>query len=121
MQFQVEVAALAHDALLVVGAPRPGLAGAGLVRGPVVGAIVPSTSRYAIGPSRSLPRPVHSCGRTVLTASSSAATSASAKRRQKSPAVVGSGIRSAPTAFMYAVSWRSRSMSSSLVPPHTTL
>lgn len=44
-----------------------------------------------------------------------------AKRRQKSPAVVGSGIRSGPTAFMYAVSWRSRSMSSSRVPPHITL
>ena len=35
-------------------------------------------------------------------------TSSSLKRRQKSPAVVGSGIRSAPSAFMYAVSWRKR-------------
>jgi hypothetical protein len=74
------------------------------LRCPVVDAIVPSASRYAIGPSRSLPRPLHSLGRTALIASSSLVTSSAAKRRQKSPAVVGSGIRSAPTAFMYAVS-----------------
>jgi hypothetical protein len=88
---------------------------------PVVGAIVPSTSTYATGPSRSRPRVRQSCGRTELTASINATTSASAKRRQKSPAVVGSGIRSAPTAFMYATSCRSRSMSSRRVPPHSTL
>jgi hypothetical protein len=71
---------------------------------PWVGAIVPSTSRKATGPNSSRPRPVHSFGRTPLTRSISSATSASAKRRQKSPAVVGSGISSVPNAFMYAVS-----------------
>ena len=76
---------------------------------------------YATGPSISLARPRHSFGRTSLMHSISVSTFSSSKRRQKSPAVVGSGISSAPSAFMYAVSWRSRSMSSSRVPPHITL
>ena len=79
---------------------------------PYVGARVPSTSMYAIGPSNSRPRPCHKGARTALMHSINVITSSSLKRRQKSPAVVGSGIRSAPSAFMYAVSWRKRSMSS---------
>ena len=67
---------------------------------PYVGAMVPSTSMYVMDPKSSRPRPRHSLGRTALMHSINAITSSSAKRRQKSPVVVGSGIRSAPSAFM---------------------
>ncbi len=49
------------------------------------------TANSLRGPSRSRPRPRHSRGRTALMHSISSTTSASASRRQKSPAVVGSG------------------------------
>jgi len=45
----------------------------------------------------------------------------SANRRQKSPAVVGSGIRSAPRASRNASSLRRNSMSSSRTPSHNAL
>ena len=47
--------------------------------------------------------------------------SASSKRRQKSPAVVGSGIRSVPRASRKTSSLRRNSMSSSRVPSHSAL
>ena len=46
-------------------------------------------SRYATGPRCARPRPRRSQGRTALMASISAITSASVKRRMKSPAAVG--------------------------------
>ena len=67
---------------------------------PSVGASVPSTSMYATGARRSRARPRHSCGRTALMHSISSVTSASEKRRVKSPAAVGLGISSAPRASM---------------------
>src|SRR2546421_5206408 len=50
VEFQVEVAALAHDALLAVGPPRPGGAGGALGTGP-------GGATFATAPDRG-PRPV---------------------------------------------------------------
>jgi len=88
---------------------------------PAVATVVPSTSRYATSPSRSRARPVRNAGRTELTASINATMSASLKRRRKSPTVVGSGNNLAPSPFINGTSFRSRSTSSSRIPPVSTL
>ena len=66
---------------------------------PSVGATVPSASMIP-----SLRNPpgcfFHSRTRIRLTASMSAITSSAEKRRRKSPAVVGSGMRAAPSESM---------------------
>ena len=59
--------------------------------------------------------------RTSSMASCNLAMAAWLKRRQKSPAVVGSGMRWAPRASRKASSLRRRSMSSRQVPWHRAL
>src|SRR5690606_34625564 len=83
--------------------------------------IVPSASITAVCARNSLPCCRHSLTRTSLIAAIKASTWATSNRRQKSPAVVGSGIDSAPTASRHAWSFRLTSMSSSVLPPQSAL
>ena len=59
--------------------------------------------------------------RATLMASWRSITSSGSKRRQKSPAVVGSGRLSTPRPSRNTASHRLASMSSRLVPPHRAL
>ena len=63
----------------------------------------------------------HTRSRVSLIAVCNASMVLSSKRRQKSPAVVGSGMRCAPNASRYPSSCRRRSISCKHVPPHSTL
>ena len=63
----------------------------------------------------------HTFSRARLTASWRASTAAASKRRQKSPAVVGSGRLSVPKPSRNTASQRRASMSCRRCPPHSAL
>ena len=63
----------------------------------------------------------HTFSRARLTASWRASTASASKRRQKSPAVVGSGRLSVPKPSRNTASQRRASMSSRRRPPHRAL
>ena len=85
---------------------------------PVVTVSVPSMSTNASS-KNSFGCRFQTINRARLIASSNCRTLALLNRRQKSPAVVGSGIESAPMAFRNASSLRRRSMCSRHVPSHS--
>ena len=90
------------------------------------GALAPVANPLACGVATTLanlvPYSPESPTRTRLIDSCSASTCwAEVKRRQKSPAVVGSGMRLVPRASRYASSFLSNSRSSKHVPPHSVL
>ncbi len=85
---------------------------------PVVSASVPSASMIASSKNAAgCVRQTRT--RVSLIAACKASIAGSSNRRQKSPAVVGSGMRCAPNASRYTSSCRSRSISCRHVPPHS--
>ena len=87
---------------------------------PVVTVSVPSMSMIASSKKSSGCR-FQTFSRARLIASNNCRTLAGVNRRQKSPAVVGSGIESAWIALRKASSLRRRSMCSRHVPSHSAL
>jgi hypothetical protein len=87
----------------------------------VVWTIDPSASMRADSRNNARGCFCHTPTRTSLRMSISNSTASTLKRRQKSPAVVGSGIVRAPSASRKPASLRRTSMSSSTCPPHNTL
>ena len=83
--------------------------------------MVASASIFAVWSKKDLSWRDHTSSRARLTAACNAITEVSSKRRQKSPAVVGSGNAAAPKASRNTRSPRRSSMSSRVFPPHTML
>ncbi|MFN2506366.1 MAG: hypothetical protein ABR540_19495 [Acidimicrobiales bacterium] len=88
---------------------------------PSVPTMVASASMRAVPAVNAARWRAHTPSRQRLTASWSAMIEVSSKRRQKSPAVVGSGRAAAPRPSRNTASLRRASMSSSRVPPHKAL
>ena len=88
---------------------------------PVVATIDASASMRAVCPSNDRPACAQAARRDRLIASCNAMVVSASKRRQKSPAVVGSGRLSTPTASKNTASLRRASMSSRRTPPQSAL
>jgi hypothetical protein len=88
---------------------------------PSVPTIDASASIRAVWEKNEAGCPDHTLSRARLIASCRAMIEASSKRRQKSPAVVGSGSDGVPRPSKNTASVRRVSMSSKRVPPHSAL
>ena len=88
---------------------------------PSVGTMLPSASMHATSSKNELGCRAQTSSRDLLMMSIRRSMSAGVKRRQKSPAVVGSGIVRAPNASRKAASLRLTSMSSRTTPPANVL